>query len=380
MSHSLFDHLRGSRPTADGALESGPTRLSLSELQSRADSLAHTLLQLGAKRVAVYADNGIDWIVADLACQIAGLTVVPLPLFFSAEQVRHTLDASSIDTVISDRDFAIIVSGAELAPAAGPLPAVVDRIYRLQPATSQALPPGTQKITFTSGTTGTPKGVCLSSEQQLTLAASLVAAIGLEAPRHLCVLPLSTLLENLAGVYAPLMSGGTVVVPTLAEVGLTGSSGLDVKQWLACIEHHQPDSLILVPEMLRALTLAAEAGWPVTSSLRFVAVGGGKVAPELLRRARAAGVPAFEGYGLSECSSVVCLNTPGADRIGSVGLPLSHVAVTIEDDEVVVSGNAFLGYTSTSLTHGVPRRYLRATSGTLMRTVLSTSVVAASIS
>lgn len=352
MSSSLFNQLRELPPTTELALESGATRLGLSELQSRSESLARTLQQLGAERVAVYADNGIDWIVADLACQVAGLTVVPLPLFFSAEQIGHTLDASSIDTIISDRDLETIVPGAELAPAVGPLPAVADRIYQLQPATLHALPPGTQKITFTSGTTGTPKGVCLSSAQQLTLAASLVTTIGLEAPKHLCVLPLSTLLENLAGVYAPLMSGGTVVVPTLAEVGLTGSSGLDVNQWLTCIGQHQPNSLILVPEMLRALTLAAEAGCPVPSSLQFVAVGGGKVAPDLLRRARATGIPAFEGYGLSECSSVVCLNAPGADRVGAAGLPLSHVAVNIEDDEIVVHGSTFLGYVNQPDTWG----------------------------
>jgi long-subunit acyl-CoA synthetase (AMP-forming) len=100
------------------------------------------------------------------------------------------------------------------------------------------------------------------------------------------------------------------------------------------------------------MTLAAEAGWPVPSSLQFVAVGGGKVASDLLRRARATGIPAYEGYGLSECSSVVCLNAPGADRVGAAGLPLSHVAVSIEDDEIVVRGSSFLGYVNQPDTWG----------------------------
>ncbi len=214
------------------------------------------------------------------------------------------------------------------------------------------MPAGTQKITFTSGTTGAPKGVCLSAEQQLTLAQSLASVIGLDAPRHLCVLPLSTLLENLAGVYAPLLAGGTVVVPALAEVGLAGSSGLDVSRWLACIEHYQPDSLILVPEMLNALTLAAGAGWPVPTSLQFVAVGGGKVSPEMLRRARDLGIPAYEGYGLSECSFGRLPERPGRYRPGAVGRPLPHVDVSIEDDEILVQGNAFLGYVGQPETWG----------------------------
>jgi long-subunit acyl-CoA synthetase (AMP-forming) len=57
----------------------------------------------------------------------------------------------------------------------------------------------------------------------------------------------------------------------------------------------------------------------------------------LLRRARAQGLPAFQGYGLTECGSVVAVNRPGADRPGSCGRPLPGVEVTIaEDGEIVV--------------------------------------------
>jgi long-chain acyl-CoA synthetase len=217
-------------------------------------------------------------------------------------------------------------------------------MYEL-PATSTArLPKGTQKITFTSGTTGAPKGVCLSAEQQVAVAASIASTIDVESPRHLCILPLSTLLENLAGVYAPLFRGGTVVVPSLADVGLNGSSQLDIPSLLECIGREQPNSLILVPEILSALAVAAECGWRPPSSLHFVAVGGGKVSAELLLRARRAGLPAFEGYGLSECGSVVTLNVPAADRAGSVGRPLPHVQLHIVNNEIVVEGSTFLGY------------------------------------
>ena len=79
--------------------------------------------------------------------------------------------------------------------------------------------------------------------------------------------------------------------------------------------------------------------------LRFVAVGGGKVAPDLIGHARALGLPVYEGYGLSECGSVVALNGPDTDLLGSVGLPLPHCRVTIAaDGEVMVSGSAMLGY------------------------------------
>ena len=344
MMPNLFDQLGPVDEGSGAALTSGIHSISREDLLHRAESLAFTLIKLEAQRVALYMDNGIDWIVSDLACQMTNKLVVPLPLFFSKEQIRHTLASAGVDTIISDSDIGTIIPEAEPARAGTPAPPVVSGIYRLRPGPVSSLPLGTNKITYTSGTTGTPKGVCLSTAQQLTLAQSLASLIDIPRPRHLCVLPLSTLLENLAGVYTPLIAGGTVVVPPLSEVGISGSSGLDIQALLRSISHHQPDSLILVPELLNALVIATHAGWRPPDSLRFVAVGGGKVSPDRLLEARRMGIPAFEGYGLSENASVVSLNVPGAERVGSVGQPLPHVRVRVEKDEIVVSGSTFLGY------------------------------------
>jgi len=106
-----------------------------------------------------------------------------------------------------------------------------------------------------------------------------------------------------------------------------------------------PESIVLVPELLRLLVSAVEVGWQVPGSLKFVAVGGAPVSLDLLERAERAGLPVFEGYGLSECASVVCLNTPEARRRGSVGRPLPHASVRVADDgQVMVSGATLLGY------------------------------------
>jgi long-subunit acyl-CoA synthetase (AMP-forming) len=64
----------------------------------------------------------------------------------------------------------------------------------------------------------------------------------------------------------------------------------------------------------------------------------------MLERVRGHGVPVYEGYGLSECASVVSLNTPGHDRAGTSGKVLPHVQVSVVDDELEISGNTFLGY------------------------------------
>ncbi len=193
----------------------------------------------------------------------------------------------------------------------------------LGPKTGRRVPAGIAKVTFTSGTTGTPKGVCLSSEQQQSVAAILAAQTAkLGLRRHLCVLPLAVLLENVAGAYAALLSGADIVLPRLAEVGLRGSCGFDPGILFAAIERFRPDSMILLPQMLKALVRWLKASGKRVEALKFVAVGGARTAAELILEARALGLPVYEGYGLSECCSVVALNLPGADCPGSVGRPL----------------------------------------------------------
>jgi long-subunit acyl-CoA synthetase (AMP-forming) len=110
------------------------------------------------------------------------------------------------------------------------------------------------------------------------------------------------------------------------------------------ITRYQPNSIIITPQLLLVLVGAAANGWQPPASLQFVAVGGSKVPSSLLQQAHSAGIPAYEGYGLSECASVVSLNTRAHSEPGTCGRPLPHVHIRIENEEIVVSGNAMLGY------------------------------------
>jgi len=344
---SLLDFLppRTLSPASGHAVRGGGVSLDASALRERAFALAGWLESLAPKAVALHMDNGPDWVIVDLACQAAGICLVPLPTFFSAAQLRHVLESMPIDAVFTDRADLLaplcagrLCRGEELTVGNG-------RLLRLAPvAEPAALPQDSGKVTFTSGSTGRPKGVCLSNAQLLRQAQTLAETVGIEGPRHLCLLPLSTLLENVAGVYAPLQSGGEVIVPGLADIGFQGSSSIDPRRLLAQLDHERPHSIILTPQLLQLLVGAAEAGWTPPESLAFVAVGGARVPPGLVERAHALGIPAYEGYGLSECASVVSLNLPGAFRPGSCGRPLAGLAIDVVDGEIHISGNAMLGY------------------------------------
>lgn len=323
----------GERP----ALQCGAHTLSYAGVDEAVAQRSAELAGLGAARVALSLDNGIDWVLWELALLFGGRICVPVPGFFSPAQQRHVIDSAGIDTWIGPPPAWLAEAGFGERQAG---------IFQRRPPAAVEVPRGTVKITYTSGTTGQPKGVCLDGEAQLAVAHSvsgLAQACGVQ--RHLCVLPLATLLENIAGVYAPLLAGACVVLAPLAEIGIHGASGLDPARLFGSLDAVRPHSLILLPQLLQVLVGAAERGRALPDSLRFIAVGGGRVAPPLLRRAEALGLPVFEGYGLSECASVVCLNTPQGRRIGSVGRPLPHVRLGLGDDgEILVRGARMLGY------------------------------------
>ena len=328
------------------AIDAAPLTLSYLQLSTAIDALAAQLREQRCQRVALLSDNSAAWAVAELAISAAGLVSVPLPPFFSQQQIAHALRSAGIDALLLDPALVLPPPLASLpsltlsAADAGTL-----RLLRLPFATT-LLHERTRKITYTSGTTGEPKGVCLGTAEQERVAAVLIEASAAAADsRHLCVLPLSTLLENIGGLYAPLLAGATACIRPLADVGLGGASQLDVSKLIAAINASAATSVILVPQMLLALVAAIEAGAPRPSTLRFIAVGGASVSPRLLERAHRLGLPVFEGYGLSECSSVVALNRPGAERADTVGKPLPHVQILIAaDGEICVTGNLFRGY------------------------------------
>lgn len=314
--------------------------LSYGALVRAVDDLSEILsrhLRDDARPVAIMAANSTAWVVLDLALLALGRTSLPLPAFFTAEQTRHALRDAGAGWLIN------------VDPAEGIALTIGDEslyLTRLDNP-SVALPADTAKITYTSGTTGAPKGVCLSAAGLEQVATSLVQVIGADyAGRHVAILPLAVLLENVAGLYSTLLAGGHYQVLPANRLGLDQPFRPDFQQLLGALAATRANSIILVPELLRGLMAAVARSGHALPDLTLVAVGGARLAPTLLMQAAMLGLPVYQGYGLSECGSVVALNTPDANRIGSVGRVLPHLDLALDGTtgEITVTNHAFLGY------------------------------------
>jgi len=325
--------------------------LSFHQLDCDSERSSRRLLAMRSSVVGILMDNCPAWCILDLAAQKAGLPLVPLPIFFSSKQLLHALRDARIDTMFTNipltlgavlRDGGISIKSESVDTIA----ADVVHVYSLDVDGPPRLQPGVSKITYTSGTTGEPKGVCLTQATIDCVARSLVDRVGIRPhDRHLGLLPLSTLLENIGGVYAPLLAGATCCLPALHSLNSDGASSIDATRMLEALKEWKATTSIMVPQMLQGLVETLEGRKSELPSLRFLAVGGAPVSKRLLRRADACSVPVYEGYGLSESASVVAVNGPGQRRIGSVGKPLRHINLGFaEDGEILVAGATFSGY------------------------------------
>lgn len=289
----LRDHAEH-RPNAI-ALWGDHLKLDYATLYAQVMQRQQRLRDEGAKVVALALDNGVEAMLWDLAVLFEGLTCVLLPPFFSPAQRAHCLEQSQAGWVIAEPELDAELETAGYEQAA--------TFWRRTFSGPGRMFEGTAKLTFTSGTTGTPKGVCLSAESILRVARELDQASKPADPQHhLALLPLAILLENL-GCYAALYAGVTLSLPSQKTLGIQGASGVDVPRLLGCLASRAPQSLILVPQLLQVLVGAAEHKAFNPGTLRFAAVGGARVSQRCC-----------SGRNASACRSMKVMACPNAHR------------------------------------------------------------------
>ena len=355
----FLSQLSGSRIVVSDA---GSCELTAQDTVNTVTALKKILKQHNVCGLALMMDNSPAQLVADLATLENGFWNLPLPPFFTPAQRHHAMNNAGCGHLLTDLPFPEMVEGAfnegvnstnvdGLSPPTLKLEllqefTIAGRVlflYRSATTLKARVLPGTAKLTFTSGSTGTPRGLCLSLEQLMEPVASIQRALKPLALRgHLSALPYAVLLENIAGIYTSLLEESLVLLPSLGLIGHRPDGSFHAASYIDCIKATGAQSTIMVPDMLRTTLDQAVEG---ITSLRFIAVGGAHVHPELLERASACGMPAFEGYGLSEAGSVCTLNLPEATRLGSVGRPLGHRKLHVSTSgELLLDRPGFLGW------------------------------------
>lgn len=338
------------------AIQGKDTIFTYQQLWDEVARLRQWLKAMSVQRLAVALPNCPAWIALDLAAAMEHIVFVPVPHFFSPTQIHHLINDARVDHMIGEASVGELPAakpdsahGSVLSSLGSKL--VMTSMDVKHAPLSDADRSDYFKISYTSGTTGEPKGVLISPTLVSKTVSSLIQTIGAEAAeRHLSVLPYSLLLENIVGIYTVLASGGCCFVPDFKALGLAGSSKIEWQKFSEVVQSVKPTSMITVPALLQGLLHCVARLALDVSALKFVAVGGAPIATKLLEQAKALGLPVFQGYGMTECGSVVCLNSPANNRLGSVGKPLPHVNIQIDaQGEILINGLEFTGYSNAKI-------------------------------
>lgn len=381
--------------------------VSSEEALRRVRALRYGLRSLGVQpgdRIALLSENRLEWALADLGGQCAGAVIVP---------IYPTLMADTIEYILNDcQPVAVFVSTQEQAQKIHdirerlpfvrdiisfdrttlPDIMVFDKLKQIGQNLVADNPPAPRdecvpidrdspcSIIYTSGTTGNPKGVVLSHWNFVSNVLHIRELMHFEpTDRCLSFLPLSHVLERMAGYYTMLHCG--VGIAYAARMDSVPEDVLEVK----------PSIMISVPRLYekiyaKSAALAMAAGFPkkniffwarnvgircaemeaagqtpggwlgvqrgladklvfsklrakLGGRIRFMVSGGAPLNPKINKFFYGSRLAVLEGYGLTETSPVLTCNNFGAIRFGSVGKPIPETELRIaEDGEILCRG------------------------------------------
>jgi len=331
---SLLEAIRSHASTdkTNAAFDDGLRPLSWAEavrvVENTVDEIARRILS--QRPIGLLIDHSTASAILLVALIEARIPLVPLPPYFDEAQRNAALNDAGAHALITSCSLDHMT--------------VRFAAHRLQTCATE-LPRGTAVISFSSGSTNKPKGVCLSAAHLTTIATAVCEFVGPEqAGRHLPVLPFGILLEQVAGLFASLIAGGTYVPLPGRDIGLANPLRPDGLKLIDSVLGERITSLILVPEYLAALVTAMEASGTRLPQLNLVAVGGAGIAPSLLARANVLNLPVRQGYGMTEAGSVITLEDGRTPSTGNVGRSIgAHQVRLAGDGEIVIDGPMFLG-------------------------------------
>jgi acyl-CoA synthetase (AMP-forming)/AMP-acid ligase II len=307
------------------AVEDGATRLDFEALATSGRRAARAFLASGIRRgdrVAVWAPNLCEWIVAAIGLQSAGAVLVPLNTRFKGAEAGYVLRRSGARILCSVGDFlgtnyvelladqdlpaleeTVVLRGSaegatpwsEFLERGDPVPE--DEVRRRAASVS---PDDVSDLLFTSGTTGRPRGVMTSHGQNLRAFESWSELVGLrQGDRYLIVNPFFHSFGYKAGWLASLMRGATVLPQPV----------FDVPTVLERVGRERVSVLPGPPTLYQSLLAHPDRSRYDLSCLRLAVTGAAPTPVELIHRMR--DELGFEtvitGYGLTESCGIVSM-------------------------------------------------------------------------
>jgi acyl-CoA synthetase (AMP-forming)/AMP-acid ligase II len=362
------------------AIVDGETALTYQGLAGSVRRASRALLALEVApgdRVAIWAPNCWEWIVAALAIHSVGATLVPINTRFKGPEAAYVLAKSRARALFTVTDFLAIDYVAALRGPGISLPELRSIVVlrgkapegtlafeaflagegRISAETAEARaaavrPEDVSDLIFTSGTTGNPKGVISTHAQSLRAYRDWSDTVGLRAgDRYLVVLPFFHTFGYKAGWLASLMMGATVFPEAVFEVGVV----------LSRVERDRITVLPGPPALYQSILARPDLPARDLSSLRLAVTGAAVVPVELIHRMRRelSFQTIITGYGLTESTGVATMCRVGDDPetiATTSGRAIPGVAVRVVDDdgrelprgepgEVVISGHTVMkGY------------------------------------
>jgi long-chain acyl-CoA synthetase len=352
-------------------------------------------------RIAILSENRPEWAITDFAALLLGAVVVPIYATLTGEQTAYALRDSGaraifvssekqLEKVLAIRaqtplERVVVMDAVETAHAfpmqhlmlEGP----TERDAEFDRRAATVTPSDLATIIYTSGTTGTPKGVMLTHGNLASnIQCSLLGFDVRPGQTSLSFLPLShvtarhvdlaMLYHGVTLAYCPFMEQLPqallevrptifVAVPRVYEkihLQVNQKTKAFPKNWIyrwalkigkanrqKTLAGETPDSLAwrLADRIVYSQVRAGVGG-----QVQLYISGGAPLGREVAEWYATIGIRIHEGYGLTETSPVIAVNTPRAHKIGTVGKPLSNIEVRIaEDGEILVRGpSVFCGY------------------------------------
>lgn len=321
--------------------------------------LAARLRNLGLRKgdhVAIVGENSPEWAISYFAVVWAGAVAVPLDSRATEQNLKRVLGLSDSRFLIASGGFLETLGRERGIEATIPMEEVAEnpgRAETREPAET-ADPDRVAEIVFTSGTTGTPKGVMLSHGNVMSSVEAMYRAFPIgDEDTAFSILPIHHVYERICGIVLSFYCGQTVFfsrsmkpAEMLADLRAARptvwlNTPLVLEKLLARIEHARERNFLSrrLPAKLFGKMARRRLG---LSRLRFIVSGGAALSEKAQAGLEKYGFPLIQGYGMSETAAVVAANPFSEPRNSSCGMILDGNEVEIRDTDAGGDGEIFV--------------------------------------